>query len=80
QFAEQASIGPELFEVIKQPTRYVNQQRQLSVFDSTGFALEDQVAMNMMLDYAKALDLGSWVSLESAAADVKNPYGFVVGG
>lgn len=80
QFAEQASIGPELFEVIKQPTRYVNQQQQLSVFDSTGFALEDQVAMNMMLDYAKALDLGSWVSLESAAADVKNPYSFVVGG
>mgnify|MGYP001793422558 CR=1 FL=1 len=74
------AIGPELFEVVKHPERYKQQQQQLSVFDSTGFALEDQVAMNMMLDYAESLDVGSWLSLESAAADVKNPYSFVVGG
>lgn len=74
------AIGPELFEVVKQPDRYRPQQQKLSVFDSTGFALEDQVAMNMMLDYAKALEVGSWVSLESAATDVKNPYSFVVSG
>ncbi|MGD1898926.1 MAG: ornithine cyclodeaminase family protein [Phormidesmis sp.] len=77
QLTERGEIGPELSAVVKRPEQYQEKQQQLTVFDSTGFALEDQVAMNMMLDYAKALDVGSWMSLESAAADVKNPYSFL---
>ena len=52
-------------------------QQRSTVFDSTGFALEDQVAVNMLLDYAQALQVGTWVSLESTSSDVKNPYSFV---
>ena len=70
-------IGPELFEVVQQTTQYLPYQQQLTLFDSTGFALEDQIAMNMLLDYATELQVGTWVSLESASVEVRNPYSFV---
>ncbi|MEO0870226.1 MAG: ornithine cyclodeaminase family protein, partial [Cyanobacteria bacterium J06642_11] len=68
-------IGAELSDVVKQPHQFLPYQQQLTVFDSTGFALEDQVVMNMLLDYATELDIGTLTELESAA-DVKNPYSF----
>ncbi|MEL6262531.1 MAG: ornithine cyclodeaminase family protein [Cyanobacteria bacterium J06623_5] len=80
QIEDGSSIGPELFEVVQQSERYRSYQNQLTVFDSTGFALEDQVAMNMILDYADELEVGTWSSLESVSAEVKNPYSFVLGG
>ncbi|WP_264323668.1 ornithine cyclodeaminase family protein [Romeriopsis navalis] len=76
QIQDGQAIGAELFEVVQQPQVYSSYQQQSTVFDSTGFALEDQVAMNMLLDYATKLDVGSWMNLESSASDVKNPYGF----
>lgn len=77
RLANPADMGPELSQVVQQPTHYRAHQQGLTVFDSTGFALEDQVAMNMLLDYANQLAVGSWIALESAAAEVKNPYSFV---
>jgi hypothetical protein len=46
----------------------------LTVFDSTGYALEDQVAIRMLLDYCDELDLGVDVQLETATGDPRNPY------
>ncbi|MEM6698841.1 MAG: ornithine cyclodeaminase family protein [Bacteroidota bacterium] len=69
-------IGPELSDVVKQPHQYQSCQQQLTVFDSTGFALEDQVAMAIMLNYATELNVGTLVELESVA-EVQNPYSFV---
>ncbi|MEO1589883.1 MAG: ornithine cyclodeaminase family protein [Cyanobacteria bacterium J06632_22] len=79
QFEDRSQIGPELFELVKSPAAYKAHQQQMTVFDSTGFALEDQTAMNLMLAYADELGLGTWMALESVAADVKNPYSFVPG-
>lgn len=70
-------IGLELFHIVKQPQQYQRCQKQLTIFDSTGFALEDQVALNMLLDYATELNVGTWINLESTATEVKNPYSFV---
>lgn len=70
-------MGSELHEVVQNPERYLGYQHQSTVFDSTGFALEDQVAMNLLLDYATDLQMGTYVALESAYADVKNPYSFM---
>ncbi|MEO0432448.1 MAG: ornithine cyclodeaminase family protein [Cyanobacteria bacterium J06656_5] len=77
QFKDLTKIGAELSNVVKNPDQYRHHQQQPTVFDSTGFALEDQVAMNMLLDYATELDIGTLVELESAAA-AKNPYSFVL--
>ncbi len=70
-------IAPELYQVVQAPAQYRSYQGQLTVFDSTGFALEDQVALNMLLDYATELEVGTWIALESAFAEVKNPYSFI---
>ena len=77
QLADPQQIGPELYQVVQSPAQYDAYQKQLTVFDSTGFALEDQVALNMLLDYATKLEVGTWIALESASAEVKNPYSFI---
>lgn len=77
QLKDLTKIGAELSNVVKDPDPYRHHQQQPTVFDSTGFALEDQVAMNMLLDYATELDIGTLVELESAA-EAKNPYSFVL--
>ena len=77
QLKDLQQIGAELSSIVKHPDQYRHYQQQTTVFDSTGFALEDQVAMNMLLDYATELQVGTSVELESATADVKNPYSFV---
>lgn len=78
QLKDFTKIGAELSDVVKAPEQYRHYQQQCTVFDSTGFALEDQVAMNMLLDYATELQLGTLVELETATAEVKNPYSFVL--
>ncbi len=70
-------IGPELVTVVQNAQQYTFVQQQRSVFDSTGWALEDQVALNMMLDYAEDLGLGKLIQLESISADPHDPYHFV---
>lgn len=77
QLKDLTKIGAELSNIVKNPDQYRHHQQQPTVFDSTGFALEDQVAMNMLLDYATELDIGTLVELESAA-EAQNPYSFVL--
>lgn len=69
-------IGASLVEVIQQPERYAYARQTTSVFDSTGWALEDQIALQMLLDYAGELGLGTSLDLESASDDPRNPYHF----
>lgn len=78
QLKDLTKIGSELSDVVKSPAQYRHYQQQFTVFDSTGFALEDQVAMNMLLDYATKLQVGTLIDLESATAEAKNPYSFVL--
>jgi ornithine cyclodeaminase/alanine dehydrogenase-like protein (mu-crystallin family) len=69
-------IGPSLVEVIQSPEGYSAAQESSTVFDSTGWALEDQVALEMLLDYARGLGVGDLVDLENIPGDPKNPYQF----
>lgn len=73
-------IGAELAEVVRETERFTGYRERLTVFDSTGWALEDQVAMDLLMDFAHELKLGSAVALESIAPDPKDPYGFLLGG
>lgn len=69
-------IGPALYQLIQRGQDHAPLQERLSVFDSTGWALEDQEAMKMLIDYAHKLGLGTLVNLESVADDPKDPYDF----
>ena len=70
------TIGPSLAEVVRSADQYRSVQQQASVFDSTGFALEDHVAADMLLDYAMEFGLGVAVEIESISGDPQDPYGF----
>jgi len=70
-------IDSDLFEVIQNYDNYKHLQKKLTVFDSTGLALEDKVVMGLFLDLAHEFEIGTDVSLENISNDVKNPYHFL---
>jgi ornithine cyclodeaminase/alanine dehydrogenase-like protein (mu-crystallin family) len=77
QQLEQKDIGAELIEIVQNPDKYAYLQNERSVFDSTGWALEDQVVMNLFLECAFELGLGQELEIEHRPRDTKNPYDFL---
>jgi ornithine cyclodeaminase/alanine dehydrogenase-like protein (mu-crystallin family) len=71
-----AEIGPTITEVVQNPGKYRTARERMTVFDSTGWALEDEAALKLLLDYAADLKLGTRVSVEAVLGDPRNPYEF----
>jgi ornithine cyclodeaminase/alanine dehydrogenase-like protein (mu-crystallin family) len=70
-----SDIGPTWIELIHDNLLQSTYQSGLSVFDSTGWALEDQVIASLFSKYAQELGLGTKMNIESYSPDEKNPYG-----
>jgi len=70
-------IGPELYQVVQYPLQHEIYRNQISVFDSTGWALEDMVVFNLFMELAKKHDVGELVQIEYVPDDAKNPYEFL---
>ena len=70
-------IGPELIDLVKHASDYRLQQQSKTVFDSTGFALEDKAAMQVLLAMAKEVGVGRMLPIESMDVDPIDPYSFV---
>jgi len=70
------AIGPELIELVKHASEYRRYQLVKTVFDSTGFALEDKAAMQVLLSVAKEVGVGRTLAVESIAVDPMDPYSF----
>ena len=77
QKLEQKDIGAGLVEVVQNPDKYAYLQNERSVFDSTGWSLEDKVVMALFLDCASELGLGQELEIEHRPGDTKNPYDFL---
>lgn len=67
-------IGPPLHMLVKNPELAKPHQTKRSIFDSTGFALEDQVVLDVLLDFAQEQGIGQLLELNSSNRDPKNPY------
>ncbi len=78
QQLKDSEIGPDWVEVLQKPKNFVAVQNQMSIFDSTGWALEDQVVMDLFLDLAIEFGIGLEVALENVSDDAKNPYNFLL--
>ena len=70
-------IGPELHELVQNPGKFKFLQQKVTVFDSTGFALEDHVAMEHLLQQARIFGLGTPLEWETTCKDPYNPYEIV---
>jgi len=70
------AIGPELIDLVKHASDYRPYQLSKTVFDSTGFALEDKAAIQVLLAVAKEIGVGRTLPVESIAVDPMDPYSF----
>jgi ornithine cyclodeaminase/alanine dehydrogenase-like protein (mu-crystallin family) len=67
-------IGPSLPEVVRRADELAAWRDRSTVFDSTGFALEDHVAMHVLLRHARRLGRWSSVPIEYLPQDPRDPY------
>ena len=77
QQLERKDIGGGLIEVVQNWDKYAYLQNERTVFDSTGWALEDKIVMDLFLDCASELGLGQELDIEHRPGDTKNPYDFL---
>ena len=77
QQLEPKDIGAGLVDVAQNADKYSYLQNERTVFDSTGWALEDKVVMDLFLNCASQLGLGQEVEIEHIPGDTKSPYDFI---
>ena len=68
------TIGPDLFELARHPETYGSWRSRPTVFDSTGSALEDHVALDVLLRAADTCGVGDLVEIEARPSDALDPY------
>ncbi len=72
-------IGPDLAQLVKTADAFEPARGRLTVFDSTGWSLEDLVAAELMIDHANRLGVGLRTNLQSLPDDPYSPYGTLLG-
>ena len=77
QQLEPGEIGPELHEIVAQPERWSAWRDRRTVFDSTGYALEDLAVLEVVEGLAREHGVGDEIELESLGADPHDPYAFL---
>lgn len=70
-------VGPTLTEILQDTERCKLLPNQLTIFDSTGWALEDKIAMELLIDYANKFQLGTSIQIENIPNDPLDPYDFI---
>ena len=73
QQLDAADVGPELYQLL-QDNAFDALRSQRTLFDSTGWALEDLAAMELLVEWAETFDLGRDVHFENITDDPKDPY------
>lgn len=71
------TLGPDLVTLLREPGSFDEYRDKTTVFDSTGWAVEDHVITEILIKSAKALGIGTPVQIEGVCDDPKNPYGFL---
>ncbi|MEV0219535.1 hypothetical protein [Streptomyces sp. NPDC050704] len=62
---EAGDLGPDLMTLCAEPGTAARQRDRTTVFDSTGFALEDHVALDVPLELAEEAGIGDRVVQDS---------------
>jgi ornithine cyclodeaminase/alanine dehydrogenase-like protein (mu-crystallin family) len=77
QQLEPEEIGPGLVDLVQNPAQYEHIKQRPSVFDSTGWAIEDLITADIFFKHAKMLGLGQLMQIENLSEDPRNPYHFL---
>ena len=71
------AVGEEIYQLMQRSEASPELKHRLTVFDSTGWVLEDYVVTKLFLEYARALGLGTEVWMGTQSADPKSPNVFL---
>lgn len=74
QQLDEADIGPDLGVLCADPERAEPYRGGITVFDSTGSAVEDHVALDVFAEIAQELGIGLRTRIEHIPADCVDPY------
>ena len=81
QQVKPSAIAVDLAELSSEPSQFHCRREELTVFDSTGWSLEDHFALDVLVTEAKRRGLGTEMEIDSSsAADPHNPYAFLSAG
>jgi L-lysine cyclodeaminase len=69
-----SDLGPDLATLVRNGREYQGYRERLTVFDSTGWALEDLVATELLVRHCERLGLGTVVQLQPVGTDPYDPY------
>jgi L-lysine cyclodeaminase len=78
QQLEAADLGPELPELVRRRTHFEEFRSASTVFDSTGWALEDLVSAELLLELAEQHGIGIEIALQATSQDAHDPYAFLL--
>jgi ornithine cyclodeaminase/alanine dehydrogenase-like protein (mu-crystallin family) len=70
-------IGPSLFDLVQSPALADPLREVLTVYDSTGLALQDLAMAELFEDLAVAYEVGHELVIETNAGDPQDPYAFL---
>ena len=73
------AIGPDLAHLVQGRDTHAAAASTTTVFDSTGWSLEDLVAVEVVARHAERLGIGTMVDLRPDAADPYDPYALLRG-
>ncbi|ANP54740.1 ornithine cyclodeaminase/alanine dehydrogenase-like protein (mu-crystallin family) [Streptomyces griseochromogenes] len=76
QQLSEPEIGPRLSAVCSHPERWAPYRHRMTVFDSTGYALEDHVALDVLIQLAAETGVGERMLMEHLPVDALDPYTF----
>ncbi|MFW2405976.1 MAG: ornithine cyclodeaminase family protein [Gammaproteobacteria bacterium] len=77
QQLDESFIGPDLSSLVKRESDYSGQRDRITVFDSTGWALEDYVTVKILKSLALEHGCGQRIQFETVSSDPKDPFGFL---
>jgi ornithine cyclodeaminase/alanine dehydrogenase-like protein (mu-crystallin family) len=77
QHVPERDLGPDLPSLVRHRDRHEAKRAELTVFDSTGWALEDLIAAELVLDHGERLGEGFVLDLQPVPLDPYDPYEFL---
>lgn len=77
QQLQKHEIGPDLMQLLQGAEQFAGHRIHATVFDSTGFALEDHAVIEVLCNHARALGCSSLCAVETMSQDPCDPYGFL---
>ncbi|MEM6395443.1 MAG: ornithine cyclodeaminase family protein [Bacteroidota bacterium] len=77
QQLDSTDIDADIVGVVTDPRKYEFVKTTRSVYDSTGWALQDKVTFSLFMELAHKLGMGQRIAIENMSGDASNPYDFM---